>query len=340
MLPKKATARALFWGSLPSLFLLFTVAIASLKSTLVIPYFPWIILTMGILSLRFKTGGIAISYTLLGALLLWQIAQTESSERLWLMGLFFNTALTLYIGLLASEEIEDCFHELQEMSEKQSASLLKMEEAILQAKQEGASHERELEEEIKKLKEEAEQRRIERVRDHNRFELIQSEIDLLTAQKEEFIKETRQARVDQQAAEQKASEAGETLRQMAMHSQEEIIRLQQRAPVVIEKEVAVSSEDPAKVIELEKAIKLAESHYAQLRTQFQEKGEILSQTRAEIYQLQGQLEVLEKENSSLLLNPDRSEAAALEQEVDRLISKIVSLEEEIAQLEAIISALT
>lgn len=135
------------------------------------------------------------------------------------------------------------------------------------------------------------------------------------------------------------------LHEEIISAQETILLLQQKPPVILEIEkyvekpivsLDISSE---KVEQLQKALNKAQGLHAQLQSQFQDKADVLSQTRRELFATQGRLEVLEKEALSAGLIPDREEAHVLEQAVTVLSDEITLLEEEIVRLETLITTL-
>ena len=461
-LPARPPARALLWASLPAFLLLFNMGVGWLKPSPFTPYLPFVALATSAIALRFKTAGLSIGYAAIGMLILWFIPTFEPGERLWQMGILFNIALTLYIVLLTVEEVELCFEEVQGNLEAHHAASSQIEKELRLAKSQANERQHELEEEIQKLKSEAEQRRIDRVREQSRFELIQSEIELLNSQKEEFITEAREARaaaaaaerqiqtwqlqieqseqktaewirvvqaeqdaasiseqhmqtwkvqaeqaalqiqalnnelLDAQAAagdaqqqiqvwqnlaeqaEQKVvqaqqqiasrsqeweeckkqwegraaewqekgtglEEANGRLQEEVIASQEAILLLQQRPTAiverVVEKEIVSQEVDTQKVIELQKTLNKSQGLYTQLRSQFQEKADMLSQTRRELFEAQGRLEAIENERLSAALVPDREEARVLENEVNALMFAISHQEDEIIHLESLITSL-
>jgi hypothetical protein len=359
--PKKGAHRASGWFALPTLLLLLNTAVGGLNLALCLPFFPFLVLTTVLFTLRFKTAGLSLSYLIIATCILWWIPQIPLEQRLWPMGVLFNVALTLYILLLAGEEVDHCFEKVEappiedKNAQHQLETLRLMHEATEQKKQE-------LEEEIKILKEEAELRRIEKIREQNTYERIQAEIELLRSQKEEFIQATSRAAAAALAADQKAKEIelkklhsvherdAEEARLKEAHRQlqealeitkQEIMQLQQKPPIVIEKivEVPVSSPDAEqKIKELTQEVAQAQGLYTQLRAQFQEKGATLTQTRRTLFATQEQLELVAQEKAEASLAPRREGEQALEGEINKLFITLVYLEEEIACLETLVTA--
>lgn len=434
----------MFWASFPIFLLLLNMGVSWLKPTPFALYLPFVALVACSLVLRYKALGVSISYITLGLMLFWLIPAIEPSERLWQMGIFLNLALTLYITLLTCEEVERCFVEVQESVETHHTSASEMASELRVLKSQAEEKQQELEVEIQKLKSEAEHRRIERNQLQGRFELIQSEIELLNTQKDTFINDAREARSAAVAAEQqmllersqveqerselklegsqveqselklqalhaqleqaqtavrttqellhtwknRVSQAEEALQQTnnrlaegqehkkhweasfaewqiqraqlektngqlrdqlhaeVISAQEAILILQQKPPAIIEIEKhnvekpIVSSEDHSEKVELlQKALNKAQGLHIQLQSQFQDKSDVLSQTRRELFATQGRLETIEKEALNMGLIPEREEARVLENAVTALTVEIALLEDEIVRLESLITAL-
>jgi len=362
--PKKMSALAMLWATLPTLLLLFNLGISWLKPTPFTQFLPFVALVGLVLPLRFKNVGLSISFSILALSVFLMVPHSEPNEKLWQMGIYFNMALTFYIALLAAEEIEECFAQMDAQETKTLHVQSQMQHDLLQIKHISEERQKELEDEIQRLKAEAEQRRIERCHEQSRFELIQSEIDLLNAQKNEFIEEARTSRASSieahhqlQSSQSQVSACEQKLKEMVQHievktqewiecaaansyltdqilaSQNTIMTLQQRAPV--EKIIKTQTGNE----EIQKELNKSQGLYQQLRSQFQEKTEILAQTRRELFALQGRVESQEIEKKQATLSPNREEAQLFETHIHTLILEISVLEEEITHLECLISAL-
>ena len=178
--------------------------------------------------------------------------------------------------------------------------------------------EREFTEELQKLKEQAEQRKIERTGDLKRLQLIQSEIDLLTSQKESFIEDARLARTSAshslkqlEALQEERSESTLLLKQREGEIEElkdksailieDIRAAQERASLSLQQlergrgefleaclwnklQIESAQEEILKLQTLKSSTRV-EALYTQLRSQFDEKSKILSATRKELFKL-------------------------------------------------------
>lgn len=86
----------------------------------------------------------------------------------------------------------------------------------------------------------------------------------------------------------------------------------------------------------EKRVKQLEGLHKQLRTQFEEKARLLSQTRKQLFQTQEKLLAVQHEQSLAELAPNREEVSHYEYLINSLVEDLSSLEEEVLSLEAIV----
>lgn len=84
-------------------------------------------------------------------------------------------------------------------------------------------------------------------------------------------------------------------------------------------------------------LRALEGLHKQLRNQFEEKSQVLSLTRKELYETQGRLLVLQREGEERVYEPQGEGEAVLEKLVDQLVQEISALEEEVLVLEEIVS---
>jgi hypothetical protein len=294
-------------------------------------YLPFLAVVSAVLTFRFKTLGLSSSYIAFFLFILIFFSDLPCEGQLWQMSLLFILALNIFILLLSIEEAEACLKEMGSQTQEMKRLSHRVEIEYQLAKKTAEEKEEELKEEIERLKQEAELRRIEKASDLKQLELVQSEIELLTSQKEGFIEDSRKARMAAVHQLQQFKESEAILKRDLIASQETILALQQRPPVV--QNVSVEDTDT----DLKKALAVAEGVSTQLRSQFEEKSQILSQTRKELFQTQGKLIALEKELAFSKLDPDREEVGSLEKEVAALTLEMDALEGEINQLEELVS---
>jgi chromosome segregation ATPase len=119
-----------------------------------------------------------------------------------------------------------------------------------------------------------------------------------------------------------------------------LMEWQQRAPVIIEKvvEKKVANEKfEEENARLKKILSQNEGLYTQLRSQFEEKTEVLAQARQELFAAQSKLFTFEKEKANQACHLGEEETKALEAEIEYLSEEMESLQNEISHLEALIS---
>lgn len=505
--PESIAGSVLFWGALPASLLFFAVGVSFLCASPFSFYLPFLVLSGGVLCLRWRTAGLCGSYLALALLLFTYYGEIPFEERLWQMGIIFALAVNFFIVLLSAEEIETLIGQTAEAGKTKTKELTQALLQLHQVSQEKEDLQKSLEEEIRRLKEQAEQRRIEMREESKRMELVQSEIELLTSQKTHFVEEAKKAReiIEQDrhtqkiiqdadvkilALEGRLLELSETLdkersskerlaekishteelqeqvlaltedlnraqafkeenaalrnqiEDLAEHLRqaeelkaqvpilsaqldefklfkEENTALRNQIDVLSEKlnlaqsekeaELAALSEElsraqgdseekralqariaaltenlndaeairsqntalKAQVEDLAESLKRAEAGtkdtllfaqerimslqvspvikvdekkikqldglYKQLRSQFEEKARVLSQTRKDLFHTEGKLMALEHEKALALVDPDQDEACYFEGEIDRMSQEIASLEEEVFALEELIS---
>ena len=345
LLPTRAVGRVLTWTTLPAFFLLLNSGIGFLNPCLFTKYLPFVALITAIATLRFKTAGLLGSYV---GLLLFILAFFPSIPRegvLWQMGTFFTLALTLYTLLLAGEEIVSCFQEMESQIHTKHSQSRQLELDLLRVKQASEEREKELEEEISRLKEEAELRRIEKIADFKRFGLIQSEIEMLTAQKTEFIEEAREGRAAAgqrllQLEEQKL-EFERTLGRL----QEELIEAQEalhvkETPII--QNVIIEGASLEEMEALKVSLAQKEERSNQLCMQLEEKTTALANAQDEIGALESERALFQMEKSqkeelyNRLCGELEEKATALAQAQDAMAEsqqKLLGLEKESAQLQ-------
>jgi len=248
--PQEITGKILLLALLPTLLLILTVGISLLHPcslTFMIPLFA----LMGTLACSlWKTVGLSGSYLALIAFLLLSVKQVPSQERLWQMGIILSLAIDYFIILLSVEEVATLLGKVFEESHERLSAVHQNQLEIQQATNTWEEERASFEEEISKLKEEAEQRRIEKHQDDKRSELIQSEIEMLTAQREELVADAMQAR--KLAKESRSKSGDEDEKERAFRSllqcQESILSLQVAFPQMLgnishtQKELAAAKE--------------------------------------------------------------------------------------------------
>lgn len=415
----------MLWVFLPTLLLLMNIGIGFSRPSLFTPYLPYLAITTAAASFRFKGLGLIGSYLLLALFILLFLPHISSVERFWQIGIFLSHALTLYVVVLIAEEIEGCIQLLEQELRKEKHVAVHMEEKLLHALKSMDEKEKEFAEEIQKLKEEAAQRKVERAADVKRLHLIQSEIELLTAQKENFIEKARLAResslnylkecealkekevrwthleseiaklrqenncVQQSlgSAQEKNAQllqqletekeefhtttcvlkqhleeahhlknSNRALSQEIEKGEEKMRELSEQLKLEMEQQQRVqlwhkeqidqmqegilriqachpTTESPIPTGQLQQAVARAEGLYHQFRAQFDEKNQMLSDTRKELFNLEGNSVCREMEAEAAQLEEGNQIAATIE----ALGFEAAQLEEEVTHLEELIS---
>lgn len=381
--PSSALGKLLVLAFMPSLLVLFSVGASFLKPSIFTPYFPILSLLTSLICLFFRTKGVAASYTALALFLLYFFKDLDPQTQLWQMSLVFSLAINLFILLLCIEEIEALLAHVTVHSQVNSTALAEAKQELKNVLKTKEEEQKAFETEIEKFKEEAEQRKIEKRQDSELIEMIQSEIELLTSQKEEILKE---ARLTRQEGIEKLQTAEQILAEIQTHDdqefiteissqQETILRLQEQAfreKAMVEQLKEDKSElsrllfqktlesqeallsfqvnamkcppatkaklvEPHEIKQLKDEKAQAEGLYFQLREQFQEKTNILNQTRKELFRTQEKLLVLEKEVEFSKIECDREEGESHERDIGKLLLEIAGLQSEITHLEELVS---
>lgn len=325
-LPKSGFGRALVWSVLPFLLFLMDVGISFSHSCALTKYFPFIALGISSSILCFKVRGLIGSYLFLALFLLVFIPNLPREDYFWQIGIVLSIALSAFIQLFACDEAKNCFEDMESQVNKYFALSRQSASDLLQMTKTAEEKEKELESEISRLKEEAEQRRIEKIQDLERFEYIESEMNMLTACKNDYIAETREARsaaasymqryedqkmlfqeelrlaqerpAELQKALTQAEEVCTQMKEGLLQAQEKLKmveaekRLFEERGAMLQEELHLAQKRPA---ELQGALTQAEAVYAQLEQQYQAKSDTVSQISKELLQALEKLKTLEAE---------------------------------------------
>lgn len=441
VIPESAFGKILFWGALPFIFLFLTIEVSVLSHSPFSPSLPFLAIVGGLSILRWRA--LALIGTCCALSALFFISEGKLKD----YGILATFALDFLILYFSFLEVESILSGVSEFGKERVKELHQTFALLSQTQQEKEEQGRTLEEEIQRLKEEAEQRRIEKTQEAKRIALIQSEIELLTSQKEFFIDEAKKAKeifvqIDElktyiaaltgvqerlilekellgqevESAQQENAtlrkEAAEYAQEreqftelkeqlakiqsenlalnelqiksenlqeqliVALKENENLIEFQKRTDdlngqklaTVQEEKVALENEQAAlnarlsslkaergeievalistqeRVLTLQQRpllktqdLKALEGLYKQLRLQFEEKSQVLSSTRKELFETQGRVLLLQREEEERTYEPKGEEDRLLEALIARLVQEIESLEEEIHTLEELVS---
>lgn len=366
VIPDTIVGRILFWGALPIVLLLTTVAVTFLNPAPFSIYLPFLALVSSILCLKWRTIGLGGSFLALGLLLIATFKDIPAENKLWQMGILFTLSLDLFILLLALEEVDFLVGKLAEAGRVKGKELLQAQLQLQQFQDEWQTQQKSLQDEIEELKEEAEQRRIEKHQHIKEIELIRSEIELLTSQKTHFVEEGKKARevLEKEAHSQQAFQELEVRLNEAEVSEVELkkqlteveaqleektrqlqvlLKSQKEEVAQVEESLKISQQTIMKFQQAQTKVadatevKKLEGMYRQLRMQFEEKARILSQTRKELFHTQGKLLAWEQEEKLTSQTAFLDETGFYENELNLLVKEVDCLEEEVRILEEIIS---
>ncbi len=165
------------------------------------------------------------------------------------------------------------------------------------------------------------------------YDLTKTELEKLKVEKEEkqnqFLEEFRslQAKIEE-ASKERAEKESELLSLQEKIRCLEEEKVSQPEPVVVASEISADSE--------EKAI-YWETLYKQLRTQFDEKSQVLNETRKELFTVENQLLTSKKQEEDTLQG-ENEEQTILISDLKELENECQDLEEQVLFLEDIISS--
>ncbi len=190
----KTRSSLVLWTNCAAVLFLLNLLIAFLNPCFFTKYLPAIVLPLGFATVIFRIWGLSISYVALFLLIVFFPDSFPESGRLWQMGVLFSSALNFFILLLSVEESEACFEGIKRESAELQAHALDLESQIQSAAVRSEKIEKQFQEEIEQLKAEAALKTLERNQQLKQYELVLSEIELLSSQKDQFIEESQKAR--------------------------------------------------------------------------------------------------------------------------------------------------
>lgn len=250
---------AQWWLLVPFCFLFLTLQLAWQHSSAFTTFLP-LISCLGIFfSIVYRTKGLIIAYSLLTLLVLYFYQSLLPEENLWQMGLIFSLAVDFFIALLLIEWTDEERMHIEKKNEEQEKKLVDINEHFLQEEKKYQDYIDSLKESMQNLMQEAEQRRIDRVREQA---LLREEIKIITSQKNLLHEE---------------------IDKMKLALEESRAQIDAMAASPSKTEVIIM---PDKSIERE---------YKQIRKQFEEKSHILNQTRQELFATQTELLGLQRQ---------------------------------------------
>ncbi len=314
-LPQERGKQIIFFQLLGPFFLFITSLFAFLYLEDLGRFFPFVG-GLGLYTVAFgRKYGLAL-ISLLVSLALFFLTRSPHFPLFSLLGTGVAVFLSFTISFLASEESSELLVELENKTTKEKQRTTEMFQALLKKEEETKS----LEQELERWKEEAEQRKIENVKQGQKLKLLEGEVKNYIAQKETLLNESFEARAKEHEAVLSSREThlySKSLEERIETLTKQLDEANQAAPPIQD------TTAQAKIVQLEGVLK-------QLRSQFEEKKEILHATRKELFASTGKLLAVEKER--LLTDPDLSEITALHQ-------LVVEAEQENGELHQLIDLL-
>lgn len=213
-------SRVLFWSFLAPLLLILTVAVGLFfTSTFALTA---TVLTLASLSMFIKKKGWVYPFAILSlsALYLASYSSFSQGAALWQGGLLLSFLLNVVISTIAFSEVQSLlFQKKEELDQERShTQTLQKDKELCQL--EWQNEKLTLQEELKKWKEAAEQRHIEKRRIQEEMALVESEIHLLSEQKSSFIEDAFLARKQAGEMERKLFEASKDWDEWALKKAE------------------------------------------------------------------------------------------------------------------------
>ncbi len=185
VMPSSLIGRVVLVLFLPAFLLLTTLWAIFLQPSPLTPYLAGLLLFGSVMACQYRTKGLLISYAaLIGAYLF-----KQTSFSLYEVGLCVAAATDFLILLLGVDEVKSLLSTLVAESKSYMNQYLVKNQELLANEESWSEARQALEEEIAEWKEEAKQRKIDLQMSVEKMELVQSEIEMLTSQKERILQE-------------------------------------------------------------------------------------------------------------------------------------------------------
>ena len=336
IVPGSLIGRTLLFLFFPLALLIMTAWAALLHPIALSPYLLASLL-MGVSTIAlYRAKGFAFSILLLSVAFFFK----HTDLAFWEIGLTLAVAFDLLVILLAFDEMRRDLADAVEESKSRTTQYLAKNQELLECEESWSKTKERLEEELARWKEEAEQRKLDIVDAQKRLDLVETEINLLTEQKESILQEAYSIR----------GEATERLKLLSQQmeeverAREEVHRQLDALPKqdLEQKELEIQELKEQLHKQQSSSTPSAEMHrleglYAQLRQQFEEKSRVLVQTRKELFKLQTEVALKAKEEELEALSGNREEALSIEMGLSEVVEECARLEAEVKALEELIS---
>lgn len=329
ILPESPRTLTRLWLILPFAFLLAVSGLALLCPSPLTPYYPLLAISGWILCARFRRLGLGLSLALLAGAALFIYRQASLDVRLWQWGLLGSYALDFMLTWL-------CLEEVDRLDAQRDETVLHVQQELGDVKKAWDEQVKGLEAELKKWKEEAEHRRIEKRADDEKLSLVQAEIDRLTTQKEAMITEAFEAR--RLAAErlQRLESQIEQNERLTAHSADAALHgeLEAKAQRIEELQAQLADHQPYQDESLRSELEAKSRHIEQLQAQISEHQ--LHQDaplRAELEEKARRIEQLQAQLAANQLHQDEALNTELVEKAQRIQQLQSQLEEQRTLLE-------
>ena len=161
-LPKESKGELYFWLTLPFVALVLTLSLALAKTSSFTSFLIPISFVGVFISLFFRKKGLSVAFFMLFCAAAIFFKTIPAGTKLWHTGIIFSLALDFILAYLAMDMAEETFSIFSEESNKQKERIRDLGKLLDEAGTSIISQRETLLEEIQKIKDEAENRRIEK----------------------------------------------------------------------------------------------------------------------------------------------------------------------------------
>lgn len=269
-----------------------------------------------LISLKWAYKGTIVSTCLYALFACVQFFYLDFFEKVWTLGAIGSLLMAQMIAIFFYQEFIEKLKSMHSHSEEGFQQLVHTEEKYQESENNWKSQWETLVKELEKWKEEAEQRLIEKNQANDLLQNVHQEVRHIENQKHQIVLEVNSARV---------------------HAH----RLQKENEILKEKLLAVPPIEEKQIC-LEEFKDQSPEHlaslYKQLRGQFDEKCQILSDTRIDLFKAEGKIHSLQQEKEQELLNATWQEYQFFSQVISQLEQEKEALKQEIQELEKLLSS--
>ena len=190
VIPGSLIGRVVLFFFLPLFLLLSTLWVALIEQTALSPYICGLLLFGTVMSCQYRTKGFFVSLFALASIYIFK----HTGYSLMEIGLCIAATFDFLVVLLVVKEIKASLAGVIEESKSHMNQFLAKNKELIETEENFSKTQQTLEEEIASWKEEAEQRKVDMQLLLDKTLLIQSEIEMLTAQKESILNDAYEVR--------------------------------------------------------------------------------------------------------------------------------------------------